>query len=98
MWSFGTEQKVADIGTVKVGGLPGQQPTVLVGSIFYAKHSVVIDESKGEFDRERAEELLKYLSYKDASGKYQLLTDWGVVGLLEPYADWFNDPAVEEGV
>jgi len=59
MWSFGTEQKVVDIGHVKVGGLPGQQPTVLVGSIFYAKHGVVIDESKGEFDREKAEELLK---------------------------------------
>jgi len=59
MWSFGTEQKVAEIGTVKVGGLPGQQPTVLIGSIFYAKHSVVVDESKGEFDREKAEELLK---------------------------------------
>lgn len=59
MWTFGTEQKISQIGNVKVGGLPGQQPTVLVGSIFYSKHSIVIDELKGEFDGEKAEELLK---------------------------------------
>jgi tetrahydromethanopterin S-methyltransferase subunit H len=59
MWTFGTEQKVSQIGNVSVGGLPGQNPTVLIGSIFYAKHSIIVDESKGDFDVEKAEELLK---------------------------------------
>ncbi|MHA1290548.1 MAG: tetrahydromethanopterin S-methyltransferase subunit H [Candidatus Thorarchaeota archaeon] len=59
MFKFEKEQKVFDIAGVKIGGQPGQLPTVMVGSIFYHKHKIVRDEKKGEFDREKAEELLK---------------------------------------
>lgn len=60
MWKFEKEQKVFDIGGgVKVGGVPGTRPTVLIGSIFYQKHKIVTDERKGEFDRCKAEELIK---------------------------------------
>jgi len=55
MWTFGSEQKISQIGKVSVGGLPGQNPTVLIGSIFYAKHSIIIDEEKGDFDVGKAE-------------------------------------------
>jgi tetrahydromethanopterin S-methyltransferase subunit H len=59
MFKFEKEQKIFDIANVKVGGQPGQLPTVLIGSIFYHKHKIVKDEKKGEFDKEKAEELLK---------------------------------------
>jgi len=59
LWRFKREQKVFDIGGVKVGGVPGTRPTVLIGTIFYRKHGIVTDERKGEFDRSRAEELIK---------------------------------------
>ena len=59
MFKFEREQKIFDIANVKVGGQPGQLPTVLIGSIFYHKHKIVKDEKKGEFDKEKAEELLK---------------------------------------
>jgi tetrahydromethanopterin S-methyltransferase subunit H len=59
MFKFGREQKVFDIAGVKVGGQPGQLPTVMIGSIFYHKHKIVGDEKTGDFDREKAEELLK---------------------------------------
>lgn len=59
MFRFGKEQKIFDISGVKVGGQPGQLPTVMVGSIFYHKHKIVKDERKGEFDKDKAEELLK---------------------------------------
>ncbi|MEO2241772.1 MAG: tetrahydromethanopterin S-methyltransferase subunit H [Euryarchaeota archaeon] len=55
----GKEQKVVDICGVKVGGQPGEYPTVLAGTMFYAGHEIVKDEEKGEFDEERAEELIK---------------------------------------
>ena len=42
------------VGDVGVGGQPGARPTVLIGSIFYHGHSVVVDESRGEFDRDEA--------------------------------------------
>lgn len=59
MFKFEKEQNIFDIAGVKVGGQPGQLPTVLIGSIFYHRHKIVIDEKKGEFDREKAEDLLK---------------------------------------
>lgn len=58
MFDFGVEQKVFDIGGVKVGGTPGERPTVLIGTIFYRKQKILKDELKGEFDRPKAEELI----------------------------------------
>ncbi|MHC1580970.1 tetrahydromethanopterin S-methyltransferase subunit H [Methanopyrus sp.] len=55
----GKEQKVVDICGVKIGGQPGEYPTVLAGTMFYAGHKIVKDEEKGEFDEEKAEELIK---------------------------------------
>lgn len=59
MFKFEKEQKIFDIAGVKVGGQPGEFPTVMIGSIFYHKHSIVKDERKGEFDKKKAEKLLK---------------------------------------
>ncbi len=59
MFKFGNEQKVYQIGKVRVGGQPGELPTVMIGSIFYHGHKIVQDEAVGKFDRLKAEELLK---------------------------------------
>ncbi|MEM3704144.1 MAG: tetrahydromethanopterin S-methyltransferase subunit H [Candidatus Bathyarchaeia archaeon] len=58
MFKFEKEQKVFEISGVKVGGQPGEYPTVLIGSIFYAGHKIVNDQSKGEFDKKQAEVLI----------------------------------------
>jgi len=58
-FEYGVEQKVFEIGGVRVGGIPGERPVVLIGSIFYHGHKIVKDERKGEFDKEAAEKLLK---------------------------------------
>jgi tetrahydromethanopterin S-methyltransferase subunit H len=52
------EQKIFEIANVKVGGQPGQLPTVMIGSIFYHKDKIVKNEKTGEFDKKKAEELL----------------------------------------
>jgi tetrahydromethanopterin S-methyltransferase subunit H len=57
--TFENEQKTFDIGHTKVGGKPGELPTVLIGSIFYENHKIVSDPAKGVFDKNKAEELLK---------------------------------------
>jgi len=59
MWKFEAEQRLFQIGNVKIGGKPGQAPTCLIGSLFYHKHYVVKDALKGEFDHEEAERLIK---------------------------------------
>lgn len=58
MFKFSADQKVIDIAGVKIGGQPGEYPTVLIGSIFYSGHRIVSDPEKGIFDKAKARELL----------------------------------------
>ncbi|MEM5818410.1 MAG: tetrahydromethanopterin S-methyltransferase subunit H, partial [Desulfitobacterium hafniense] len=46
MFKFTAQQHVYDINGVKVGGQPGEYPTVLIGSIFYRGHKIVSDGQK----------------------------------------------------
>lgn len=55
MFRFEKEQKVLEISDVKVGGQPGEYPTVLIPSIFYERHKLVFDPIKGEFNKKEAE-------------------------------------------
>ncbi len=64
MFRFETEQKVFEIEGVRVGGQPGELPTVLIGNLFYEGMPEVADHKKGAFDEKsvlnwirRAEEL-----------------------------------------
>ncbi len=59
MFTFGTEQKVCEVGGVKFGGQPGQYPTVVCSSIFQKGDKVFTGKRKEGFDEKRAEELLK---------------------------------------
>jgi tetrahydromethanopterin S-methyltransferase subunit H len=59
MFKFVREQYVFQIGKVKIGGQPGENPTVLAGTIFYGGHKIVSDPKVGVFDKEKAEALLK---------------------------------------
>ena len=58
MFKFQKEQEIANIAGVKIGGQPGELPTVLAGTIFYNKHEIVEDPAKGLFDRAAAEKLV----------------------------------------
>jgi len=55
---FDRTQTIFKIGSLMVGGQPGELPTVLVGSIFYEGHKLVKDKVKGVFDKKKAEELI----------------------------------------
>ncbi|RJS86070.1 tetrahydromethanopterin S-methyltransferase subunit H, partial [Candidatus Bathyarchaeota archaeon] len=35
MFKFNKKQKIFEIGKVKIGGQPGELPTVLIGSLFH---------------------------------------------------------------
>ena len=59
MFKFRKEQKVFEIGGVKIGGQPGELPTVLIGSIFHEGHKIVKDRKRGIFDKRKAERLIK---------------------------------------
>ena len=59
MFVFEKEQVIHTIGRVRIGGSPGETPTVLAGTIFYAGHKIVKDAKRGEFDRNSAEAFLQ---------------------------------------
>ena len=59
VWNYKAEQKVFQIGGISVGGVPGQRPVVLVGTLFYHGHKIVKDENAGTFDEVAAEALVK---------------------------------------
>jgi len=60
MWRLLHEQKRFTIGKVKIGGPHGENPTVLIGSIFYHKQrSLNFKEETGEFNHNEAEKLIK---------------------------------------
>jgi tetrahydromethanopterin S-methyltransferase subunit H len=58
LFRFEREQAVVNIAGVKLGGQPGEFPTVLAGTIFYQGHKIVQDEDLGHFDRLKAEKLV----------------------------------------
>ncbi|MBW6518512.1 MAG: tetrahydromethanopterin S-methyltransferase subunit H [ANME-2 cluster archaeon] len=58
MFVFKKEQQVINIANVRIGGQPGQFPTVLAGTIFYNKHNIVSDPGAGIFDKQAAESLI----------------------------------------
>lgn len=73
---------------MKIGGQPGQLPTVMIGSIFYHKHRIVKDEKTGEFDKAKAEELLqvldKLLTITEKAGIENFLVDTTVLDIPDP--------------
>ena len=47
---FEAEQKIFQLYTTKIGGQPGELPTLLIGNIFYKGMPEVTDHKKGKFD------------------------------------------------
>jgi tetrahydromethanopterin S-methyltransferase subunit H len=59
MFDYEVDQKTYEIFGVKIGGVPGLAPTVMVGSMFYKGHGIVEDPVKGLFDVVEAEKQIR---------------------------------------
>ena len=59
MFRFEKEQRVANIGGLKVGGQPGENPPLLIASMFHNKDKILEDRKTAKFDRARAMELIR---------------------------------------
>lgn len=58
VWQFKAKQKIFEIGKIQIGGVPGERPVVLIGTLFHLGQKIVTDAKKGEFDKAKAEELI----------------------------------------
>ncbi len=61
MFEYTAEQRVLEIGNTKIGGKPGINPTVLIGSIFYSGDKLVKNAKEGTIDTPSTEALLNAL-------------------------------------
>ena len=59
MFTLNKEQKVCQIGPWKVGGQPGDNPPLLIGSMFHKGDRILAKRKAGEFDREKATSYIK---------------------------------------
>jgi tetrahydromethanopterin S-methyltransferase subunit H len=90
---FSKKQKIYDVAGVKIGGQPGELPTVMVGSIFYERHKIVSDERKGRFDRKKAEKLLAKLNHtSELTGSPYILDIVAITAeAFEKYIDFVSE-------
>jgi tetrahydromethanopterin S-methyltransferase subunit H len=56
MFVFKKEQKTYDFGGITIGGHPGENPTVLIGGLFFKGQPIVQDTREGLFDKGLAKE------------------------------------------
>ncbi len=93
MFRFDKKQEVFEFGKIKVGGQPGEYPTVLVSTMFYLKHKIVSDEDHGVFDKAAAEKLWNTQEVMgDTTGNpyfNQLVGE--TPEAIKKYIDWFVD-------
>jgi tetrahydromethanopterin S-methyltransferase subunit H len=92
MFKFEKEQSVWDFNGTKLGGQPGEYPTVLGASIFYNKHEIVLDDHKGTIDKAKAEALWNRCQVlSDTTGIphfIQILAEYSEA--FESYISWFD--------
>ena len=75
MLTFDVDQKVVSVGKVKIGGQPGENPPVMVATVFYANHAALLDEKTGKIDEQLAEQELNEYS--------EIISDTGMQGLID---------------
>ena len=104
MFKFDKDQAIFEIAGVKVGGQPGQLPPVMIGSIFYKGHKVVLDESRGVFDKAKAERLLnKEEEISEETGLPRIIdvvghTAEALIKFVDFVADKTDSPFLVDGV
>ena len=75
MFRFKSPQRIVEIGGVKIGGNPSERPPALIGTIFYHGHKIILDEHKGEFDRGKAERLIRDVEESSEKTKIPAIID-----------------------
>lgn len=82
MLNFETEQKTVQIGNVSIGGQPGENPIVMIGTVFYAKHAALLDEKTGKIDKKLIEQELNNFTETIEDTQLQ-----GIIDIVGSYPD-----------
>lgn len=82
MLEFEKKQKVVEICGTRIGGQPGENPIVMIGTVFYAKHAALLNEKTGEIDKLLVEKELSEFTEVIEDTKMQ-----GIVDIVGAYPD-----------
>ncbi len=102
MFVFKKEQEVIEIDGVRVGGQPGENPTVLVGGIFFKGQPIVEDMKEGRFNEALAREWIDTAhTMVDKTGHPLIIQAYGrTPRAMERHIAWlaenFNGPFMFE--
>lgn len=93
MFKFEKKQEVFDIYGAKIGGQPGEYPTALAGTIFYAGHNIIEDEKTGTFNYTKAENLINTMDeMSDKTGNPDIIQVFGATPeALIKYIDFVSE-------
>lgn len=75
MLTYEKEQKIIDVGNIKLGGQPGENSTVMIATVFYAKHAALIDEKTGKIDKKILESELNEFT--------EIIEETGMQGIID---------------
>ncbi|MEM2193557.1 MAG: hypothetical protein QXY40_04505 [Candidatus Methanomethylicia archaeon] len=103
MFKFKTSQVKFTVKNIVFGG-GGENPTVLIGSLFHKGHKIFIDEAKDEFNREAVEHSIKRID--ELSDEYNVQHMLAVSGLtgeslwrhIDTISKLTNSPLLLDGV
>jgi tetrahydromethanopterin S-methyltransferase subunit H len=92
------------IDGVYFGGAQGENPTVLIGSIFYSGHHLITDPENGDFDREKAQQYIK--DFMEFSKRYKIPcaldvvaeTPAAMIKFLDFTLEEFTGPIILDGI
>lgn len=79
MFRYELEQKVFNIGGIRVGGQPGENPPLLIGNMFQKGDIILKNRREGEFDKKAAQERIHELE--------RISRETGVPGMIAMVAN-----------
>jgi len=90
---FKKEQQSYDFGGVTIGGHPGENPTVLIGGLFFKGQSIVEDTREGLFDKTLALEWIDSASaMAEKTGHPHLIQAYGrTPSAMENHLSWLSE-------
>lgn len=93
MFVFKREQQVFDFGGVTIGGHPGENPTVLVGGLFFKGQPIMENTREGIFDKTIAKQWIDTgLSMVEKTGHPLVIQAYGRTPIaMEKHLSWLAD-------
>ncbi|MGD9396676.1 MAG: hypothetical protein PVJ05_09635 [Candidatus Thorarchaeota archaeon] len=93
MFVFKREQQAFDFGGVTIGGHPGENPTVLIGGLFFKGQSIMENTREGIFDKTTAKQWIDTgLSMVEKTGHPLVIQAYGRTPVaMEKHLSWLCD-------